>query len=151
LAILASSPPRYWQSLIPILAKGRSPKVQGSSSSLESAKVKMEKLEEQGTTTGKPEEPTPILAPEKPSTAEPLKPAPTKNENASIEIALILSLLQTDFSDLQSKGLRVVILAKENKLYASIEWQGHSLEVRDTGKKSKRSIILDGKPVVEYE
>jgi hypothetical protein len=59
--------------------------------------------------------------------------------------------LQTDFSDLQLKGLRVSILAKENKLYASIEYSGHALDVRNTGKKTKRSIFLDGKPVVEYE
>jgi len=111
----------------------------------------MEPTNAQDISTGKPEEPTPILAEEKPATEESLTPAQMKNENASIEIASILALLQTDFSDLQSLGLRVVILARANRLYASIEWQGHALEVRDTGKKSKRSILLDGKPVVEYE
>ena len=108
----------------------------------------MESQEKQDITTGKPQGSTPILASEKENTAEPLKVAQTKNESDSIEIASILALLQTDFSDLQSKGLRVAILARENKLYASIEYKGHVLEVSDTGKKS---ILLDGKPVVEYE
>lgn len=99
-------------------------------------------------TTGKQPEPTPILASAEGSTAGRSKPAQMKNENANIEIASILALLQTDFSDLQSKGLRVAILARENRLYASIEWEGHALDVIDTGKKS---ITLDGKPVVEYE
>jgi hypothetical protein len=108
----------------------------------------MDKPEKQDSTTGKPPEPTPILASEKGSMAARSKPARTKNESASTEVALILALLQTDFSDLQSKGLRVAILARENRLYASIEWEGHALDVIDTGKKS---ITLDGKPVVEYE
>jgi hypothetical protein len=108
----------------------------------------MDKHEKQDITTGKPLEPTPILANEKEGTEENSKPAQTKSESASIEIASILALLQTDFSDLQSKGLRVAILARENRLYASIEYQGHALSVSDTGKKS---ILLDGKPVVEYE
>lgn len=98
--------------------------------------------------TGSTEEPTPILASEKPSTAGKSKPAQVKNEGDSTQIALILALLQTDFSDLQSKGLKVAILARENRLYASIEWTGHTLDIRDTGKKS---ILLDGKPVAEYE
>jgi len=108
----------------------------------------MESLGKQDTTTGKPPDSTQILASESVSTAESLKPAQTKNESASTEIALILALLQTDFSDLQSKGLKVSILARESRLYASIEWQGHALDIRDTGKKS---ILLDGKPVAEYE
>jgi hypothetical protein len=108
----------------------------------------MEKQEKQDTTIGKPQGSVSILASEKESTAASLKPAQTKNENASTEIALILALLQTDFSDLQSKGLRVSILARDNKLYASIEYQGHALAVSGG---SKKSILLDGKPVVEYE
>lgn len=108
----------------------------------------MDEPKKQDITTGKQPEPTPILASEKESTAESLKPAPAKNENASIEIASILALLQTDFSDLQSKGLKVAILAKDGRLYASIEWEGHVLDISDTGKKS---ILLDFKPVVEYE
>jgi hypothetical protein len=118
------------------------------SSSLERGKVKMASLEKQETTTGKPPEKTPILASESASTAARSKPVPAKNENGSTEIASILALLQTDFSDLQSKGLKVSILARENRLYASIAWEGHALEVSDTG---KRAILLDGKPVVEYE
>ena len=99
-------------------------------------------------TTGKQPKQTPILAKGKGSTAGRSRIAQTKNENASTDIALILALLQTDFSDLQSRGCRVAILAKDGRLYASIEWEGHELAVRDTGKKS---ILLDGKPVVEYE
>jgi hypothetical protein len=118
------------------------------SSSLESEKVKMASQEKQDDTTGRQQEKTPILASANVSTAEKSKPAPMKNESASTEIALILALLQTDFSDLQSKGLKVSILARENRLYASIAWEGHTLGVSDTGKKS---ILLDGKPVVEYE
>ena len=108
----------------------------------------MESLEKPDTTTGKQPEKTPILASVSASTADKSIPAPMKNENASIEIASILALLQTDFSDLQSKGLKVSILARENKLYASIEYKDHVLAVSDTGKKS---ILLDSKPVVEYE
>lgn len=108
----------------------------------------MESQEKPDTTTGKPDEPTPILARAKRNTAGRSKAAQVKNENASIEIASILAVLQTDFYDLQSRGLRVAILAKGNRLYASIEWEGHELGIRDTGKKS---ITLDGKPVVEYE
>ncbi len=111
----------------------------------------MDKQEKQDITTGKQPEPTPILASAEGGTAAKSKPVPTKNESASTEIGSILALLQTDFSDLQSKGLKVAILARENRLYASIEWEGHILSVADTGKKTKRSILLDGKPVVEYE
>jgi hypothetical protein len=116
--------------------------------SLESEKVKMDEQEKQDITTGKPQNLTPILASENASTAVKSKPVPAKNGNGSTEIALILAVLQTDFSDLQSKGLRVAILARENKLYASIEYPGHDLAVSDTGKKA---ILLDGKPVVGYE
>ena len=108
----------------------------------------MDTPEKPDITTGKQPEPTPILASAAVSTVEKSKPVQVKSESASIEIGRILALLQTDFSDLQSKGLRVSILARENKLYASIEYQGHALTVSDTGKKS---ILLDGKPVVEYE
>ncbi len=111
----------------------------------------MDKQEKPDITIGRQPEPTPVLASAEGSTAAKSKPAPAKNESASIEIASILAVLQTDFSDLQSKGLKVAILARENKLYASIEWEGHAFDVRDTGKKAKRSIFLDGKPVVEYE
>jgi hypothetical protein len=116
--------------------------------SLESEKVKMESQEKQDITTGKPPEQSPILANENASTAAKLKHAQAGNEYASIEIASVLALLQSDFSDLQSKGLKVAILARGNKLYASIEYHGHALTVSDTGKKS---ILLDGKPVTEYE
>jgi hypothetical protein len=108
----------------------------------------MESLEKPDDTTGKQQGKTPILASAAVGTVEKSKLAQAKNENASIEIASILALLQTDFSDLQSKGLRVAILARDGKLYASIEYHGHELAVSDTGKKS---IMLDGKPVVEYE
>lgn len=116
--------------------------------SQESEKVKMASHEKPDDTTGKPPTKTPILADEKGSTAARSKPAQAKNESASIDIASILAVLQTDLYDLQSRGLRVAILAKDGKLYASIEWDGHALTLSDTG---KRSILLDGKPVVEYE
>jgi hypothetical protein len=108
----------------------------------------MESQEKQDATTGKPLEKTPILASAAGSTVVKSKPVQAKSESDSTEIALILALLQTDFSDLQSKGLKVAILARENKLYASIEFPGHDLAVSDTGKKA---ILLDGKPVAEYE
>lgn len=108
----------------------------------------MDEQKKPDTTTGKQPNSAPILASESGSTEARSKPVQAKNESDSIGIASTLALLQTDFSDLQSKGLRVVILAKGNRLYASIEWQGHALDVRDTGKKS---ILLDGKPVTEYE
>lgn len=108
----------------------------------------MESPEKQDITTGRPPEETPILANAGEGTVESSKPVPAKSEGASIEIASILALLQTDFSDLQSKGLRIAILARESRLYASIEWTGHTLEVRDTGGKV---ILLDGRPVTEYE
>jgi hypothetical protein len=108
----------------------------------------MEPQEKQDITTGRQSEKTPILVSGKESMAEPLKPAPVKNESASTVAASILALWQTDFFDLQSLGLRVVILAKDNKLYASIEFPGHELAVSENGKKA---ILLDGKPVVEYE
>jgi hypothetical protein len=103
--------------------------------------------EKQDTTTGKQAE-QPILASVSGNTAEKSKPAQVKNGSASIEIASVLALLQSDFSDLQSNGLRVAILAKEGKLYASIEYPGHVLDISDTGKKM---ILLDFKPVTEYE
>lgn len=102
----------------------------------------------QDTTTGRLPEKTPILASENASTAELLKPAPTNSESNSIETGLTLALLQTDLSDLQLKGCKVSILARDGKLYASIEFPDHTLAVSDTGKKA---ILLDGKPVVEYE
>jgi hypothetical protein len=116
--------------------------------SLESEKVKMESQEKQDTTTGKEPGKTSILASEKEGTVAKSKPVQVKNGSASTEIASILAVLQTDLYDLQSLGLRVAILARDGKLYASIEWEGHVLDVSDTGKKS---ILLDFKPVVEYE
>ena len=115
----------------------------------------MDKPEKPDITTGKQPEPTPILADGKGSTAASSRPAPAKNENASIEIASILALLQTDFSDLQSKGLKISILARGNRLYASIAWEGHSIGVSDTGARKHfrpvKVITLDDKPVTEYE
>jgi hypothetical protein len=104
--------------------------------------------EKQDITTGRPQDSAPILANDEGSTAGGLKTAPTRKEYNSTEIALILALLQTDFSDLQSKGLKVAILAKDGKLYASIELPGHGISVSDTGKKY---IMLDGKAVTDYE
>lgn len=108
----------------------------------------MDTLEKQDTITGRLEGPIPTPASAEESTADRSKPVQTNKESSSIETALVLALLQTDLSDLQSKGLKVVILAKDDKLYASIEWAGHVLAISDTGKKN---ILLDGKPVTEYE
>lgn len=108
----------------------------------------MDTLEKQDITTGKQLEKTPILASAEESTAASSKGAPAKSESDSSIIASILALLQSDLADLQAKGLRVSILARDGKLYASIEWADHVLDVSDTGKKA---IQLDGRLVVEYE
>lgn len=108
----------------------------------------MDTRTKQDTTTGKQPEKTPILASDAESTADQLKPVPVKSGKDSSEIASILALLQTDLADLQTKGLKVSMMAKDGKLYASIEFAGHVLGVPDTGKKA---ILLDGRPVVEYE
>lgn len=138
---------RYWQ---PILTR----KFQKADAYLflkESAKVKMESLEKQDTTTGNGITETPILASASAPTADLSKPLP---EAASIAPASIekqtngtkpqsltetVSLLQTDCFDLKSFGCKVVILAKEGKLYIAIEHPDHKLGF-DTG---KGNILVD--------
>lgn len=93
--------------------------------------------------TGKPRESTLILASESDNMGEKSKRVQPKTASASIKAGLILAVLQTDFSDLQSKGLKVVILAKNKHLYFSVEYPGHELGF-DTG-----NITLDGKKVVD--
>ena len=106
----------------------------------------MEELEKQDTNTGKNAGQIPILANDVPDTVEPLKPALTKSELASIEIvASLLALLQNDYSELQSNGSKVAILARDGKLYTCTEYPGHKLEF-DTG---TGHILLDGVPVLK--
>ena len=106
----------------------------------------MEKLEKQDTNTGKNDGQTPILASEDRSTAVLSKPVLTKSELASIEtVASLLALLQNDYSELQSAGLKVAILAREGKLYLVLDYPGHKLEF-DTG---NGHLLLDTVPVLK--
>jgi hypothetical protein len=104
----------------------------------ESEKVKMESLEKQDTTTGSGTTQTPILASEKDPTAVQSKPP---QEAASIApmntskptsgtkpqtLAETVSLLQTDCFDLRSFGCKLVILARDGKIYIAIEHPDHS-------------------------
>lgn len=106
----------------------------------------MEKPERQDTNTGKSDGQTPILASADQGTAGQLKPALTKSELASIETAAgLLALLQNDCSELQSVGLKVAILARDNKLYLVLDYPGRKLEF-DTG---NGHILLEGVPVLK--
>ena len=103
----------------------------------------MDKPERQDTTTGKNDGQTPILASGGQGTAAESKPARTRSESSSI--ASTLSLLQNDYSELQSLGLKIAILARENKLYFVVELPKHELGF-DTG---TGHILLDGVPVLK--
>lgn len=91
----------------------------------------------------------PILAQDEGHTVVHLKPSPKNTSTASrsslsdkpLSPAEALSLLQTRFSDLQSLGLKVAILADEGILYASVQYQGHELDFNG-------HILLDSQPVV---
>lgn len=100
---------------------------------------------EQDTTIGKNDGQTPILASGAQSTAGKSKPARTRSGSASIEIASALALLQNDCSELQSLGLKIAILARDNKLYLVLEAPQHSIGF-DTG---TGHILLDGAPVLK--
>lgn len=91
--------------------------------------------------TGNSTTPTPILASESEPTAAPSVPVPAPSELASITVADVLSLLQTDCSDLRSKGLSVAILARENRLFLAVTYPDHELGFENG------SITLDGKAV----
>lgn len=95
------------------------------------------------TTTGKLPEPTPILAGESAPTEAESKLVRPRAESASSKAALILAAWQTDCSDLQSQGLKLAILVKENKLYLMVEYPDHVLGFEDG------EFLLDGVKVSE--
>lgn len=69
-------------------------------------------------------------------------PAQARSESASINVVQLLSLLQTDCFDLQSKGLRLVLSGTmTGRLGILVDWPGHKLDFVD-GK-----IVIDGKAV----
>ena len=106
-------------------------------------------------TTGNGTSQTPILAEEKDPTAVPSKPSPKAASIASKStskgtgstkprtMAEAMSLLQTDFFDLQSFGCKIVILAKDNGLYLLIRHPEEEIGF-DTG---KGHMTLGGVPV----
>ncbi len=103
---------------------------------------KAENGSRQAVTTGKPPIKTPILASGDGGTGEPSKPVRTKPVSASITtVAEILALLQTDFYDLQSLGLKVTVMGKNGRLYMAVEYPEHNL---DTG---NGHFTIDGVPV----
>lgn len=71
-------------------------------------------------------------------TGDDLKPAQVKKDAASIKIGQLLSLLQTDYFDLQQAGCTILILAENDKLYAKIAYPGHVIGKEDG------NITLDG-------
>jgi hypothetical protein len=108
----------------------------------------MEPSSEQVITTGSLEAPTHSLENARPGTEAGSKRVQTTKESKSFSAALILGLTQSDLADLQANGLKVVMLARDGKVYISIEYPGHELSLPDTG---KAYFLLDGKPVTEYE
>jgi len=89
---------------------------------------------------------TPVLASASQSTVEPLKPVKTASELKNIEaVARQLALLQNDCSELQSAGAKIAILARNNKLFFSLEFPNHSLGF-DTG---TGHLLMDGVPVLK--
>ena len=82
----------------------------------------MAKSRKQEINTGSTDGKAPILASEKPSTGEELKPSPASIEHAQSDTkplspAEALSLWQTACFDLQSQGFKVAILARDNRVY----------------------------------
>ena len=57
--------------------------------------------------------------------------------------ANILLSVETHLKNPQSKGLNVILMAKDGTLYTAIQWEGHALD-EDNG-----LILADGKPVLE--
>jgi hypothetical protein len=108
----------------------------------------MEQSNEQVTTTGSLGAPIPSPESVRPSTEAASKRVQMTKESKSFSTALILGLTQSDLADLQANGLKVVMLARDGKVYISIEYPGHDLSLPDTG---KAYFMLDGKPVTEYE
>lgn len=96
----------------------------------------------QGITTGNGKGKTPILASAKENTAAVSKPVPIASESASITPAEVLALLQTDLSDLQSKGFTVAILVNGNGLVMALSHPAYKIGFAD------KHITLDGIQVV---
>ena len=110
----------------------------------------MEQQRKQDINTGSGDGKAPILANEKQSTAAKSKQS-RKSSNTAVSNTKpvskteALSLLQTIFSDLQSLGYEVSILARNDSLYMRVK--------TDTGRLdfSGGHIVLDGKPVSNIE
>lgn len=101
----------------------------------------MDKPEKPDTTTGSGT-PKTILAGDTAPTAGPSRPAPARSGSASITPVDLLSLLQSDLADLQSRDLQVILTGTQNgRLGILIDWPGHKLDVREGG------ILADGKKV----
>jgi hypothetical protein len=106
----------------------------------------MEQPRKQDTNTGSGDGKIPILANANPSTAARSKQSRKSTDTASNNTKPVsnqeaLSLLQTICSDLQSLGLEISILARNDSLYIRVK--------NDTGKLDfiDGHIVLDGKPV----
>lgn len=104
----------------------------------------MDNIQKQDTTTGSGTTPTPILASAGDPMADHSKHAPTKKESPSINPADVLSLLQSDCSDLQSLGLKVILAGTDKgDLHILIRWEGKKLSFSD----DSGHILVDGKHV----
>jgi len=111
----------------------------------------MESLEKLDTITGNGTTETPILASEGGPMEALSQPLPEADsiapDNISKEtngtkpqtLSETVSLLQTDCFDLRAFGCRVVILARNGKIYVAIEHPDHSFDF-DTG---KGNILID--------
>ena len=82
----------------------------------------MAKSRKQGINTGSTAGKAPILASEKPNTAEDLKPSQASIEDGQnvtkpVSVAEALSLWQTACFDLQSYGFKAAILARDNRIF----------------------------------
>lgn len=104
----------------------------------------MDNIQKQGITTGSGTTQTPILASADARTEEALKHASTKKESPSIKPADVLSLLQSDCSDLQSLGLKVILAGTDKgDLHILIRWEGKVLSFSD----DSGHILVDDKNV----
>lgn len=104
----------------------------------------MESTPKQDTTTGSGISQTPILATADAPTVDLSKRAQTKKESPSIKPADVLSLLQTDCSELQSLGLKVILAGTDKgDLHILIRWEGKILSFSD----DSGHILVDGKNV----
>lgn len=104
----------------------------------------MEQPNQPDTTTGKKDAPILLPASDPPAMEAPSKRVQTTSGDKNFSVGFLLGLIQSDLADLQKNGLRVGVLAKDGKVYFSIEYPGHELSVPDTG---KIYFLLDGEPV----